>query len=132
GMTPVLRLLGAVVVVVGLVLAFAFLVRSCGTSKKDSYSSYMAQVSKIAAQSTQNGSAVANALATPGLKVTDIETKLDGIATQEGQNVKAAQALHPPGRLRNENAHLIEALQFRVSGTAGLAATFAPAAASKD
>ncbi len=37
----------------------------------------------------------------------------------------AAEDLNPPGRLRPENAHLIEALELRVSGYAGLATAFA-------
>ena len=37
----------------------------------------------------------------------------------------AAQDLDPPGPLRDENQHMIEALQLRVSGVQGLADTFA-------
>jgi hypothetical protein len=108
------------------------LLQSCGSSKHDSYASYMAKVSKIDAQSTANGKAVATVLTTPGLKLTDMETRLRGIADQERQNVQAAQSLNAPGKLRDENSHLIEALQFRVSGTEGLAATFESTATSKD
>ena len=131
-MAPLLRLLGLVVIVIAIVLVFALVIQSCGTSKHSSYASYMTKVSKIASQSTANGKAVATVLTTPGLKLTDIETKLRGIADQESQNVQAAQALNAPGRLRDENSHLIEALQFRVSGVAGLAKTFADTATSKN
>jgi hypothetical protein len=133
GMTPILRLIGLVVVAVALVLVFALLVESCSaTSKHSSYSNYMAKVTKIADQSTANGKAVATVLTTPGLKVGDIVAKLRGIAALESQNVQAAQALRAPGRLRTENGHLIESLQFRVSGVSGLADTFARTATSKD
>jgi hypothetical protein len=133
GMAPLLRLLGLVVVVIVIVLVFALLLESCaGSSKHDSYASYMTKVSKIAEQSTTNGKAVATVLTTPGLKLADIETKLRGIADFERQNVQAAQALNAPGRLRDENSHLIEALQFRVSGVDGLAQTFSDTAASKN
>lgn len=133
GSTPMLRLLGLVVFVIFLVLVFGLLVQSCtSSSKHDSYGGYMTKVSKIAAQSTANGKAVATVLSTPGLKLEDIETKLRGIADQERQNVQAAQSLNAPGRLRDANAHLIEALQFRVSGIAGLAATFQRTAKSRD
>ncbi len=133
GMAPMLRLLGLVVVVIFLVLVFALLVKSCtGTSKHNSYSAYMSNVSKIASQSNANGKAVATALTTPGLKLTDIEAKLRGIAEQEQQIVQAAQKLNPPGPLRAQHLHLIEALQFRVSGIEGLAATLKRTAGSKD
>jgi hypothetical protein len=133
GMAPTLRLLGLVVFVVVLVLVFALLIESCASSSKhDSYAGYMTKVSKIAAQSTANGKRVATVLTTPGLKLTDIETQLRGIAEAEQQDVRAAESLDPPGPLRTEDAHLIEALQFRVSGVNGLAATFTSTAASKD
>jgi hypothetical protein len=132
GMGPLLRLLGLVVVVIFVMLVFALLVRSCGSSKHDSYAAYMTAVSKIASQSTANGTKVATVLTTQGLKLTDIETKLTGIAAQERQNVQAAQGLAAPGRLRDENAHLVEALQFRVSGIEGLAATFKSTSGSKN
>ena len=132
GVAPMLRLLALVVIVIFLILVFALVLQSCGSSKHSSYAGYMTKVSKIAAQSTTNGKAVATVLTTPGLKLTDIETKLRGIADQERQNVQAAQALSAPGRLRVENSHLIEALQFRVSGVNGLADTFTSTATSKD
>jgi hypothetical protein len=55
---------------------------------------------------------------------------LRGIANQEQQNVIAAQNLNPPGRLRDENQHLVEALELRVSGVQGLATTFQKTAKS--
>ena len=133
GMGPLLRLLGLVVVVIFVMLVFALLVQSCaGSSKHDSYAAYMTEVSNIASQSTANGTKVATVLTTAGLKLTDIETKLVGIAALERENVQAAQGLAAPGRLREENAHLVEALQFRVSGIEGLAATFKSTSTSKD
>ena len=133
GTAPLLRLFGLVAAVIILILVFALLVQSCaGSSKHDAYAAYMSQVSKIASQSTTNGTSVATVLTTPGLKLTDIEAKLVGIAEQERQNVQAAQGLGAPGRLRDENAHLVEALQFRVSGIAGLAATFKSTSGSKN
>ena len=133
GMAPLLRLFGLVAAMILLIFVFALLVQSCaGSSKHDSYAAYMSEVSHIASQSTANGTSVATVLTTPGLKLTDIETKLTGIAELERQNVQAAQGLGAPGRLRDENAHLVEALQFRVSGTVGLADTFKSTATSKN
>jgi hypothetical protein len=125
------RLAAAVVLVVALVTIFALAIDSCATqSKHDSYASYMDKVNGIAAASAANGKKVATALT--GLKLTNIETDLRGIADRERQNVAAAEKLDPPGRLRPEHLHLIEALQLRVSGVEGLADTFQSTTNSKD
>ncbi len=125
GAAPLMRLLLLVGFVVFLVLVFALLVQSCASaSKHDSYSHYMDNVRKIATQSSANGKSLLTVLTTPGLSVAQIETKLRGIADQERQNVTAAANLNAPGQLRDENQHLIEALELRVSGVDGLATTF--------
>ena len=122
GLTPILRLLGAVVVLVVLLLVFGLLIQSCAaTSKSSQYKSYMNDVAKIAHSSQDDGTAVANALTTPGKKASDISGTLSGIAQQEQQNVAQAERLSPPGRLRPENEQLIEALRLRVSGVQGMA-----------
>jgi hypothetical protein len=132
GMTPLLRLLGLIVAIVAVLVFFGLVIQSCAsTSKKDQYKGYTAKVAAIAHSSEEDGSSVANALTTPGAKVSDLATKLSGIAEQERQNVAAAQHLGPPGPLRDENQHLIEALQLRVSGIQGLADTFSQTASSK-
>ncbi|MBV8080463.1 MAG: hypothetical protein JO186_08825 [Actinobacteria bacterium] len=130
GTTPLLRLGTLVVVVIALILVFALLINSCGSSKQSAYASYMSKVDTIAHTSTTDGTQVANALT--GLKVTDVVTKLRGIAATERQNVQAAQNLVPPGPLRPENAYLVEALQLRVNGIDGLATTFERTANSKN
>jgi hypothetical protein len=81
----------------------------------------MAKVDRIAQQSTQNGKALAAALSTTGLTLSQLESKLRALANQEQQNVNAASSLDPPGRVRPENVDLVEALQLRVNGLAGLA-----------
>jgi hypothetical protein len=122
GMTPILRLLGAVVVLVVLLLVFGLAIQSCAaTSKSAQYKSYMDDVAKIAHSSQDDGTGVANALTTPGKKASDIAATLTGIAQQEQQNVAQAEKLSPPGRLRPENQQLIEALRLRVSGVQGMA-----------
>ena len=124
-LTPLLRLGALVVGLIVLLVAFGLLLQSCaGTSKHDTYANYMDKVSTIAKSSADNGTAVANALITPGAKATDLSNKLSGIAEQERQNVDAASKLSAPGHLREENRDLIESLQLRVSGTQGLANAF--------
>ena len=133
GAAPLVRLLLLVGFVVFLVLAFALLIQSCASaSKHDSYAHYMDSVGKIATQSSANGKSLMTVLTTPGLSVAQIELRLKGIAGQEQQNVTAAANLNPPGPLRDENQHLVEALELRVSGVDGLATTFQKTSKSTD
>jgi len=133
GAGPLLRLLLLVAFVVFLVLVFGLLIQSCASaSKHDSYAHYMDDVAKLATQSSSNGKSLSTVLTTAGLSVPQIETRLRGIADQEQQNVSAAENLNPPGRLRDDNLHLIEALELRVSGVQGLAAAFQQTAQSKN
>jgi hypothetical protein len=132
GLTPLLRLLALIAIVVAVLVFFGLLLQSCAsTSKHDRYAHYMEKVATIAHSSEDDGAAVASALTTPGSKVGDLVTNLDGIAEQERQNVAAAQRLDPPGPLRDEHEHMIESLQLRVSGVQGLADTFQSTATSK-
>jgi hypothetical protein len=132
GGTPFLRLLGLVVLAIVVLLLFGWLISSCASqSKHDAYAGYMEDVQKIAAQSTANGKTLATVLTTPGLSAAQIEQRLRGIAEQERQNVRQAEALDPPGRLRVENAHLIDSLGLRVSGLVGLADAFKKTASSE-
>jgi hypothetical protein len=121
--TPILRLLVAIAILIALLVVFGLLIQSCAsTSKHDAYASYMNDAGKIAHSSQDDGSAVASAL-TSGSKTSAIVASLRGIANQERQNVSQAQRLDPPGPLRPENQQLIEALQLRISGVDGLAST---------
>jgi len=130
-LAPLLRLGALVVGLVVLLVVFGLLLQSCAsTSKHDTYAHYMDKVSVIAKSSADNGAAVTNALVTPGIKASELSQKLSGIAEQERQNVAAAQDLDPPGTLRDENGHMIESLQLRVSGTQGLANAFAKTTAA--
>jgi hypothetical protein len=132
GFTPLLRLLALIAFIVAILVFFGLLLQSCAsTSKHDSYQHYMEKVGTIARSSAENGASVASALTTPGVKVSDLQSKLSGIAEQERQNVTAAQDISAPGPLRDEHQHVIEALQLRVSGVQGLANTFGATASSK-
>jgi len=132
GLTPLLRLLALIAIIIAALVFFGLLVQSCAsTSKHDAYKSYMEKVGAVAQSSASDGAQVATDLTTPGVKVTDLATKLDGVAEQERQNVAAAQRLNPPGQLRPQHEDLIQALQLRVSGVQGLADTFRQTASSK-
>jgi hypothetical protein len=132
GLTPLLRLLALISIIVAALVFFGLLIQSCAsTSKKDAYKSYMAKVASIAHSSESDGASVASAMTTSGAKVADLETSLQGIADQERQTLAAAEKLNPPGTLRTENEDLLEALQLRVNGVQGLADTFRATASSK-
>jgi hypothetical protein len=132
GLTPLLRLLGLITIIVVALVFFGLLIQSCAaTSKTDAYKSYMAKVAAIGHSSESDGASVASAMTTSGTKVADLETSLVGIADQERQTLAAAEKLNPPGTLRPEHENLIEALQLRVNGVQGLADTFRATANSK-
>lgn len=133
GAAPLVRLLLLVSFVIFLVLVFGLLIQSCASaSKHDAYAHYMTNVSTIANASAANGKAVTNALTTEGLTVTQIEQKLRHITGGEQQNLAQAENLNPPGRLRIDNSHIIEALELRVSGVQDLISALEQTAHSKN
>ena len=133
GLTPILRLVGLIAAAIVVVVLMVFWIQGCqNDAKARSYRDYMEDVSAIAKASTQTGKTLSSILVTPGIKEKELETKLNGLAQQEQQNVARAQSLNPPGHLREANRHLIEALQFRVSGLRGLADAFKSTAKLKD
>lgn len=124
GVTPLLRLVGLIAFAILIVVLLVFWVQSCqSNAKKNSYKRYMENVSQIAQSSKSVGGDLATALTTPGEKKADLVTTLGSLAQREQQDVAKAQGLHPPGPLREEHAAVVQALQFRVSGLQGLAAT---------
>jgi hypothetical protein len=123
--TPLVRLAVLVLLVLFLLFVFGLLLNSCAAeSRHDADSGYMNAVSTIAQQSASDGARAVSVLTTQGLTVPQMVQKLEGLAASEQQNVQAAQALAAPGRLRDENASLVEALQLRVLGLDGLANEF--------
>jgi hypothetical protein len=132
GVTPLLRLLALIAILVAALVFFGLLIQSCAsTSKRDTYKNYMARVATVAQSSQSDGAELATALTTQGVKVADIESKLGGLAQQEQQAVNVAQKLNPPGPLRQINQNMVEALQLRVNGIQGLADAFQRTAGSK-
>lgn len=124
GAAPLARLVGLVAFAILIVVLLVFWVQSCqSNAKRNAYRSYMQNASQIASSSKTVGSDFANALTTPGEKQSSLRQTLASLAQREQQDVAKAQALHPPGPLRDENAAMIQALQFRVSGLQGLAQT---------
>jgi hypothetical protein len=132
GVTPLLRLLALIAILVAALVFFGLLIQSCAsTSKHDTYQNYMTHVATVAQSSQSDGAELASALTTQGVKVGDIESKLGGLAQQEQQAVNVAQKLDPPGPLRQIHQNMVESLQLRVNGIRGLADAFRRTAGSK-
>src|SRR4029079_18081403 len=90
----------------------------------------MEKIGSVAKDSEQIGRELNDALTTPGIKFSEVQSKLAGLAQQEQQDVAAARGMSPPGPLRAQHQHAIEALEFRVSGLSGLADAFRSASLS--
>ena len=126
GFTPILRLVGLIAFAILVVVLLVFWIQGCqNNAKSTAYKNYMADVSAIARASNQNGRTLNSVLVTPGIKQTEIVQRINGLAQQEQQNVQRGESLNPPGHLRDAHQHMIESLQFRVSGLRGLANAFA-------
>ncbi len=131
GVTPLLRLAGLIAFGILVVVLFVFWISSCqGAGKKNAYKRYMEKVAVVAKDSEQIGRELNDALTTQGIKFSDLDTKLSGLAQQEQQDVAAARQMRPPGPLRLQHQHAVEALEFRVSGLRGLADGFTQASRS--
>src|SRR5919199_1943061 len=131
--TRLLRLAGLVAFAIFLVVVLVLVVKSCRSSSKNSeYADYMTSVRAIASGSAGVGRQLNDTLTTPGIKEADLETKLIGLARQQTQYADRAQEIDPPGPLRVEHQHMIEALQLRTSGISRLAQAFRQTAKSKN
>ena len=84
----------------------------------------MQSVAAVAGESEQIGRKLNQLISTPGKKLPDLRQELDGLRQQQSQTVTRAQALKPPGPLREQQESLVDALQLRVSGLNGLSRAF--------
>src|SRR5206468_11803536 len=133
GLIPLVRLVGLIAIAIVIVVGLVFWVGSCqGKSKHDDYKSYADNVRPIATASTKVGRDFANELLAPGLKQSDLETKLQQFAQQEQQSYAQAQQIRAPGPLRAPHRNLVDALALRAKGLAGLGDVLARAGAAKD
>jgi hypothetical protein len=132
GLIPMLRLAGLIAFVILAVVLLVVAVRGCASSGKHAkYAGYIQDVRDIAKRSDGIGKELNTALSATGIKETDLESKITGLAAQEQQEVATALRLNPPGPLRVEHDHLIEVLQLRSSGLSRLADAFRQTATAK-
>jgi outer membrane murein-binding lipoprotein Lpp len=133
GIIPMLRLAGLIAFLILAAVLLVVLARGCASSSKhDRYRSYIEEVGQIAANSQQDGEALNRTLSAAGIKETELEAKIRGLADQEKQAVAQARELDAPGPLRVEHDHLIEVLQLRASALSRLADAFAQTATSRN
>src|SRR3954466_2288033 len=133
GLIPMLRLPGPIAFVILAVVLFVVLVRGCASdSKHGRYDSYLSDTRKVAASSTAIGRQLNQALSATGIKESQLEQKLKGLAAQQQQGVAQAQEFDPPGPLRVEHDRLVEVLSLRASGLSRLAGAFRQKATAKN
>jgi hypothetical protein len=133
GLIPMLRLAGLIAFVILAVVLLVVLVRGCASDSKHArYENYINDTRKVAASSTAIGKQLNQVLSATGIKESQLEQKLKGLAAQQQQGVAQAQEMDPPGPLRVEHDHLIEVLSLRASGLSRLADAFRQTATAKN
>src|SRR4051812_1786347 len=116
-----LRLVVLVAAVIVLVVLLVVGISSCsGSGARGAYERYMKSVRDVASQSDSIGKQLATLLTTPGLKTSDLDPRIAGLAQQQLQGIEAAQRIKAPASLRLEQQHVVEALRERVMGLNGL------------
>jgi hypothetical protein len=116
-----------------IVLLLVYAVEGCQSSSKHAkYENYMNKISQIGSNSHSIGVRLATVLSQPGLKASDVQNRLAGLARDEQQDIDTARAIDPPGRLRDEHSRLIDALQYRYSGIVGIGDSLRQALAKKN
>src|SRR4051794_15830139 len=132
GLVPLARLVGLIAIAIVIVVGLVFWVDSCqGKSKHDEYASYAQKVRAIRRADRQLGAAFAAKLSSSDLKQSELETSLAQFAQQEQQEYTQAQEIQAPGPLRGSHTHLLDAIELRAKGLAGLGDVLAQAGAKK-
>jgi len=126
GAVALARLVGLVAIGIAVIVGFVFWIGACqGQSRHDEYAAYVSNVRAIAQSSARVGQEFATKLGSPGLKLADLETSLEQWSQQEQQAYDQAQQIRPPGPLQFDHQQVLDTLQLRALGLAGLAAALA-------
>jgi hypothetical protein len=133
GFTPLLRLVGLIAFAILIVVLLVLWAQSCQRDKQeDAYRDYITDTGAIGEESQRIGRRLSDVLTTQEITPAELQTQLNGLANQQEITIERAGALDPPGPLRNEHENMIQALEFRESGLAGLAAVFRRTAGTED
>ena len=109
---------GAILLAVILILV----INNCrGDQKQDAYEGYIDDVSVVAAESAELGNQLNDRLTTPGIRLEELRSEVEGLRDQQQQILTRTQELGPPGPLVEQQEALVETMQFRVNGLAGIA-----------
>ena len=112
-----LLIAGAILLAVILILV----VNNCrGDQKQSAYEGYVEDAGAVATESAELGNQLNNQLTTPGIRLEALRTDVEGLQEQQEQLLRRAQDLSPPGPLLEQQEALVETMQFRVNGLAGL------------
>jgi hypothetical protein len=132
GLTPLLRLIGLISFAILIVLLLVVWVNGCREDqRKDAYRDYVGDVEDYATQSQRLGRRLNRLLTTRGTQESQVQSELSGLATQQDQIANGARGLDPPGRLREQDAHMLDVLDLRTNGLRGMAEVFASAGPNK-
>jgi hypothetical protein len=132
GLIPMLRLAGLIAFLILAVVLLVVAVRGCASDSKHSrYENYIKDTRTVAASSTAIGRQLNQTLSATGIKESQLEQKLKGLAAQQQQGVAQARDMSPPGPLRVEHDQLIQVLSLRASGLSRLADAFRQTATAK-
>jgi hypothetical protein len=133
GLTPLLRLLGLIAFAILIVVLLLLWVQSCQEdAKRDTYSSYMTDMSAVASDSERIGRELSDVLTTPGIKSAELQKQLSGLVQQQVRVTERTRNFDSPGPLLNAHNAAVESMQFRVDGLSGLVEAFRRTQGSKD
>jgi hypothetical protein len=133
GFIPMLRLAGLISLLIILVVVLVFTVKSCASDNKhDLYAGYVEEANGIADRSRQIGTSLNQTLTATGIKETELESRIEGLAAQASQEANQAKSVDAPGALRTEHAHLIEIMELRASALRRLADAFRETATARN
>jgi hypothetical protein len=133
GFTPLLRLAGLIAFAIVIVVLLVLWIGSCRSEdKRDLYRDYMADMTRVAADSAEIGTRFNRLLTTPGVRQQDLQEELRGLAQRQEQGLTRASEIDAPGVLREEHRAALEGLAFRRSGLSRLQDAFGQTAGSEN
>ena len=105
-----------------LAVIFILVINNCrGDQKQAAYEGYIEDAGTVATESAELGAQLNERLTTPGIRLEALRADVEGLQEQQEQILRRSQDLSPPGPLVEQQEALVETMQFRVNGLAGLA-----------
>ncbi len=92
----------------------------------------MDDATTVATASADLGKQLNDQLTTPGIRLEALRSDIEGLRDQQAQILRQTQEIGPPGPLVEQQEALVETMQFRVNGLAGIARGLALVAQTSD